>query len=116
MLRRAILLSSCPHSMLLTLLLLPRTPPSRRSIPVGRARAQPKPRGECDRQAVPETHDALVRSADEEQDEDGEEDDEEYRRCLVESVACEEVDAPQGELLGKGHVHVSASQAVTVAG
>ena len=80
MLRRAIqrrLLSSSPHSMFLTLLLLPRTSPSRRSVPAGRARAQPKPRGECDRQTVPETHDALVRSDSEEQDEGGEEDDEE---------------------------------------
>ena len=62
--------------MFLALLLLPRTSPSRRSIPAGRARAQPKPRGECDRQTVPETHDALV-SGSEEQDEGGEEDDEE---------------------------------------
>ena len=79
MLRRAIqrrLLSSSPHSMFLALLLLPRTSPSRRSIPAGRARAQPKPRGECDRQTVPETHDALV-SGSEEQYEGGEEDDEE---------------------------------------
>lgn len=73
--------------MFLALLLLPRTPPSRRSIPAGRARAQPKPRGECDRQTVPETHDALVRSVGEEEDEEGEEDDEEKGRCLLESVA-----------------------------